>query len=440
MTGFVRSAAFPVCLVLAALGLIPGCVSPESPAGSVTALNAGCDEFCDCSPYRGCVAGGDIWCESNRCRTNGYVGDLSCVDSVDRSCTPSVPPPMADAGFTPLPSPLCTTVGAPSEQVYQAPDRVNCRFIRLRPSDMRYEFGWIVVVADTPGSTFELIRANVLGVRYDGTIVPIQGSALGETPYTYHANYLRSPWFGTVDYHETAPAPTRTSEGWSFTVPTNRVLHIILGGRDISAYREVYMMVQARTTGDARYEVGLDYDSNLTVDPGEVRPDAGVSGWASCTNGSTITLSNPISTDPNFCGYRPIVTSTPPPTTSHEFVFEPGSVFRTTDSSSSFYCSSGWVTTIWGPSEAENLVSSPGGTIRSSAPYSWPSLGALTMYCGARRDWVDWRPWRGRPVSEISGFGTLTMCGNDIRSLAVVGTEAYPKPMLNWGSVRASCP
>lgn len=442
MTGYARSANTVFAFLMsAALGLLPSCLPPDSAGSSVTELNTGCDGTCDCSAYRGCVEGGDIWCEFSRCRTNGRVGDLTCVDRVDRFCSPAVPPPVTDAGSTMPLSPHCATVSAPIEQIRQTPDRVNCRFIQLRPIETRYEFGWIVAVADNPGATIEVIRANVLGVRHDGTIVPIQGSALGEDPFTYHAHYLRTPWFGTDDYHDPAPEPTRSSEGWVFTVPTDRVLHIILGGRDVSAYREAYMMVQARTTGDARFEVGIDYDSNLTVERGEVRPDGGVSGWASCTNGSTITLSNPISTEPSFCGYRPIMTSPmPPPTTSREFVFEPGSVFRTADSSSSFYCSSGWVTTIWGPTEAQNLVSSPGGTIRSSAPYSWPSFGALTMYCDARRDWVDWRPWRGRPVSEISGFGTLTMCGTDIRSLAVIGTEAYPKPIINWGTARASCP
>ncbi|MCC7522958.1 hypothetical protein IT407_04150 [Candidatus Uhrbacteria bacterium] len=431
--------AFCAIFALSVLCPLPGCqgLGPGT-TGSAESLRVPCDDTCGCAPYAHCVSGGTVWCEGGSCLSNGRVTDLTCVDAVDRMCTPYVPP-LVDAGF--MPPSLCGSVSAPIEQANQTPDRIRCTYIRPRPSDARYEFGWIVVTADRPGATFELIRGNVLGVRYDNVIESVQGSARGEAPYTYHAHYLRSPWFGTTDYHETAPAPRRSSEGWIFDVPTDRVLHIILGGRDVSAYREAYMMVQARTTGDARYQVGLDYDSNLTVEPGEVRPDAGVSDWASCTNGDTVTLSNPISTELGFCGYRPIVTSTPPPPTgSRDFVFEPGSVFRTSEPSSSFYCSSGWVTTIWGPSEAENLVSSPGGSIRSSAPYSWGSLGALTMYCESRRDWVDWRPWRGRPVSEISGFGTLTMCGTDIRSLAVVGTEAYPKPIISWASTRASCP
>ena len=430
MTGYARFAAtVSVFLVLAALGMLPACQGSGPPSGSTsTALNASCDDSCDCSAYRGCVEGGDIWCEFNRCRTNGRVGDLTCVDRVDRFCTPSMPPPAADAGVsTVLP--------------YQAR---TCTWTTLRPSTALYEFGWIDVIADSAGSTFELMRANVLGVRADGTIVPIQGSALGaERPFTFYANYIRDPWFDRMDFHEPAAAPTRTADAWVFTVPANRVLHIVLGGERVDAYREAYMMVQARTTGTVRYSVGLDYDSNLSVDDGgrERRPFAGFSNWGSSPSpGADITLSNPISTEPNFCGFRPIMASPTPPTTSREFVFEPGSVFRTADTGSSFYCSSGWVTTIWGPTEAQNLVSSPGGSIRSSAPYAWPSFGALTMYCDARRDWVDWRPWRGRPVTDITGFGTLTMCGTDIRPLAVIGTEAYPKPIINWGSARAPCP
>ncbi|MEK7073018.1 MAG: hypothetical protein AAB974_01085 [Patescibacteria group bacterium] len=433
-------------LVLAVLEMVPGCSSFDGPPSfddvtgdTALPLCLTCSSDANCRVFDACTIGGSNVCRSGHCLGDHVTSvDYSCVQDVG-GCAAGTPAPTP----TPTPSASCGTVGAPPEQIRQVLDRTYCHFISLPPTGTRYVFGKIDVVADSAESTFEIIRGNVVGVRADGTLVPLLGTAVGRPPFTYAGWYMRSPtWYGSDAHDDVLPLP---SSPYIFTVPTDHVLHVVLGGMvDMSAYHEVFMMVQARTTRDARYQVGVDYDSDDRVDPGERRVDSGVSDWASCSAGGDITLSSPISTNPTFCGYRPISTTPaptptppppPPPTGSRDFVAQLGSSFPD-------YCSSGWVITVWGTSAADNLVSAPGGAIRSSAPASWYSRSSLTMECASPHHWMDWSRWSGQTVSDIAGFGTLTMCGADIRSLVSIQHDVAGdgvRPLINWGSVRGSC-
>lgn len=431
-----------VLAALTALGPLPGCNTWREPGagGTPVSLDGVCTRFADCTAYEVCVRDGTVWCESRTCLASGRV-DLDCVDSINRSSYGTPPPATSpDAGSTPPPPPpagICGRVAAPPEQVAQAPDRSYCIHHFTRGANV-YGFGWANVTADTAGSGVEVLSATLYGVRYDGTVAAVAGSGTSIAPQLWYERDRRSPWFiGPSTY-----LGTRTSLPTRFeNVSTNPdMLHFGLMGTDVTAYREVFFVLEVRTWGDAQVQVGVDYDTNTTVEPGEVRPDGGKSDWFRCDTGATVRLASRRSDMDCDATLASIWSSPPPPppppTDSREFEVRLGSGFPDP-------CPSGWVMTVWGATVPDNLVSAPGGTIRSAAPYSWSAVSSLTMECASPHHWMDWSRWSGLTVADIPGFGTMTMCGVDIRSLVRirhdVGSDPV-RPVIVWTDARSVCP
>lgn len=135
----------------------------------------------------------------------------------------------------------------------QPADLGVCRFNHGRRMIDRDAMGWIQAIADEPGSTIEIISATLYGVRADGQLEPIAGTGIGQPAIVWAGYWSRSPWFPPGDRHQSIAPFTRT------TVDTRSVLHAGASHGDITHYVDAIFIVEARTTGDASIQIGIDF-------------------------------------------------------------------------------------------------------------------------------------------------------------------------------------
>ena len=165
--------------------------------------------------------------------------------------TPDRPPPVPRLDYHETWQ-TCTIVGGPPEQMRAGADLGMCR-----PDNNRREIdhditGWFQVVADTPGSTAEIVSATLYGVRMDGSLQPVAGTGAGQATVIWAGFYSRDPWFGN-DNHVSVPGQTR------LTIPTgNTLLHGGVGHASFDGFIDAIFVVEARTTGDAKVQIGID--------------------------------------------------------------------------------------------------------------------------------------------------------------------------------------
>lgn len=245
-----------------------------------------CTSDAQCAPYLKCVVGGTVGCYHGGCAGfNNQVVDFDCIKGV----TESNPP--APSGT------VCGVVQAPPEQQKYDVVDVSCHFSEGLLAGYNQSRPWLQITADDPKSTVTVYELSGYCIKPDSTVVANSGTAVGKPAITWAGHWYRDTWFrakdlnGNVvhaeDEHKAIPVQ---GDKTAYAVPINPLLlHMGHEGWDITGCREIVVKAVISTTGDAKVQVGLNY--NVGTDLATSR-ESGVSDWKSCTSG-TVTLTTP---------------------------------------------------------------------------------------------------------------------------------------------------
>lgn len=257
----------------AAVVLTIGC-SETTPklSAAVQDLGGQCAGASNCGQFAPCVVGGSIQCSGGRCVAVGAQSvDLTCVESSHPSACGVVPQP---------PEQLAQTSGSG--------DLGFCRWKVGRPSGYLSAGGWFVAVADTPGSTVEVLQATVYGIDVNGDLTPLSGSGVGQNPIAWAGIYHRQPWFvpgDIIQKHQVTPGASYVGQ-----VPTGTtLLHFGPPRANVSNFDAALVVAKIRTTGDAQVQAGIDYWPDSSTNGTSV--EGALGDWVACT--TPVTVSTP---------------------------------------------------------------------------------------------------------------------------------------------------
>ncbi len=411
---------------------------PQEEAGKATVqqdLGVTCGVLRDCQPYDVCIKNGSAQCISNRCKsvqTAAGIVDLQCVIDVYTGLSGAPPSTSSTSGTTSTPTTsttstaICGRVDPPVQEVakYNGFDKhANCdrateAWAGRMLAEVKEARAWVDVVADTPGSTIEVLELTLYGVLSNGQSVVVRRTTKGQPAITWIAEFSRDEWFVPTTPLSTTP-PLKPLSSDVYSVPLNpRLIHFGNGAAPIGQYVDFYVVGVFRTTGTAKVKVGADaYYPSYANGTDHYGWEIGNSHWYSCTSGTiTVVSYNPTLADP--CSNQIGVVSTTSTTTTTTTTSNgcPSTGIKVTPGSSLISsCASDLRLVTW--DNAGNTIRSPSDDAPLVTTPNFLGFLAVTSTCGGAYR-TSWPSVGSSAVS--AGFSQVCSQGQDVTSTSVI--------------------